>query len=169
MERRKCTTAGAAVIGALLLLGTGVWWLSALERDRRDLWVQDDPAEPEDLAEPADLAGPALVADQDREAILGRLSAELGSQPTVLSWRPEPLCHLARQGVQVVRVTYQCCPKQQPGEGYFLVAKGRVLRLPGRPTATADGRPVCGGLKWQEELKELDRALGFFKATKARE
>src|SRR5262249_27532979 len=151
MERRKCTTASAAAIGVMLLLGTGGWWLTALERDRREFWEQDDLEEVEELASLMDLADPALVADQDRQAILRRLRTELGCQPTVLSWRPEPLWNLARRGVRVVRVTYQRYPTEPPDEGRFVVAKGRVLRLCGRPASAG------------EELKDLDRALGYLK------
>src|SRR5262245_1993448 len=50
MERRKCTAASAAAIGVMLLLSTGVWWLTALERDRREFWEQDDQEEVEELA-----------------------------------------------------------------------------------------------------------------------
>src|SRR5688500_7733836 len=130
MERHRCSAAGAAVIGAVLLLGVGVWWLVALEKDRREFWEGEDAAEVEEREQVA-LARqePPVSAEQDREAISERLSAELGCRPCIVSVRTEPLWNLAKQGVKVVRVSYQRGPGQQPAEGCFLLARGKVRRL----------------------------------------
>jgi hypothetical protein len=166
MERCRFTTAGVAFIGAVLLLGSGVWWLLALERERRE--QEQHLADWQDHESVLYQAPP--VVDEDRAAILEVLGAAEGGPPAIVSWGAEPLRNLGKQGVKVVRVSYRDGPARQLVEDVFYVCRGKAFRLPGWPRNVRpgyeDGKTVCGKVSWREELKRLDRTLGFFESVK---